>query len=374
MDLASRFDALLAPYAVRNAGKHERAYPEPEHPQKLAFQRDRDRIIHAKAFRRLKHKTQVLVSPKGDHFRDRLTHSLEGSQIARGLCRNLQLNEDLAEGGILAHDLGHPPFGHEGEHALHELLQPFGQSFDHNQHSMRIVTLLENSYPDFPGLNLTTESLNCLRKHETPWEWPEAPMPHGASLEAQVVNVSDEIAYHSHDIDDGVRSGLIKLDELEALKIGSMVMLVLRERYPHLTKGDPTYKAQFIRSLIHFLIVDITETTENNLKLHRIKTLDDVYHFNQPLVSYSEQAEEATNELRQYLFANFYTSPAIRAYTSAGQQAIRELFGLYINNTSLLPISIQNHIGHPDPKEIVIKDYIAGMTDHFVMDTLKKLQ
>lgn len=372
-DLAQRFDALLAPYAVHNAGEHRRAYNEAEHPQKLPFQRDRDRIIHCKAFRRLKHKTQVLVSPKGDHYRDRLTHSLEGAQIARGLCRNLRLNEDLAEAGILAHDLGHPPSGHEGEHALHELLEPLGFSFDHNQHSLRIVTVVENAYPDFPGLNLTEETINCLRKHETPWEFDGANMPHGASLEAQVVNHADEIAYYAHDIDDGLRVGLVQMADLEQLQIAPMVLEVLRERYPNLKRTDHAYYAQFIRSLIHALISDITTTTEANLATHNIKTLNDVYVLPTPVVNYSAEAEAATDELRQYLFSQFYTSPAVRQRTEAGKERIRALFTIYLNDPTQLPESVQARIDKPDPLPIVIKDYIAGMTDNFLKEMLERL-
>lgn len=372
-DLYKRFDSLLAPYAVHNSGEHKRACPEQEHPYKLPFQRDRDRVIHSKAFRRLKHKTQVLVSPKGDHYRDRLTHSLEGAQIARGLCRNLHLNEDLAEAGILAHDLGHPPAGHEGEHALHELLEPLGFSFDHNQHSLRIVTVLERSYPDFAGLNLTEETLNCLKKHETPWEFPEASVPHGASLEAQVVNHADEIAYYSHDIDDGIRGGLLKIEKLEALKIGAMVREVLRERYPNLAKQDSTYRSQFVRSLIHLLVQDITSTTEKNIATHNIRTLHDVYALAKPIVSYSPAAEQATDELRAYLYKEFYTSPAVRQHTQQGKERIAKLFTYYYENASRLPNSIAAKIDNPDPMPIVIKDYIAGMTDNFLKQEVERI-
>jgi len=369
-----RFDALLAPYAVHNAGEHGRAYPEAEHPDKLPFQRDRDRIIHSKAFRRLKHKTQVIVSPKSDHYRDRLTHSIEGSQIARSLCRALRLNEDLAEAGILAHDLGHPPFGHEGEYVLHALLEPYGFNFDHNKHSLRIVTVLEHNYPDFPGLNLTAETLNALRKHDTPWEKPGTPVPHGASMEAQIVNLADEISYYSHDIDDGLRAKLISFDQLADLHIGKRVRHLLSRRYPQLTPDHPTFQPQYVRSVVHLLITDIIEYARKELKRLDIKTLEDIYAHPLPLADYSPELKDETLELRRFLYKEFYSSPQVRQHTDEGKNLLAELFNRLMDNSHQLPQKIQDLIDQPDPKPIVIKDYVAGMTDNYARDMVLKLR
>lgn len=368
--LQQRFDTLLAPYAVQNGGEHERAYEEADLASKLPFQRDRDRIIHSKAFRRLKHKTQVWVAGKNDHVRDRLTHSIEGAQIARSLARDLRLNEDLAEAGILAHDLGHPPFGHEGEHALHQMMEPLGFSFDHNQHSLRIVTTLEDNYPDFAGLNLTKETLACLRKHETPWEKPDAPMPHEASLEAQIVNLADETAYHAHDIDDGLRSGLITLQDLGKLEMGKRVEAVLAARYPSLKPDDRAYQPQYVRSVIHILITDIASATHERLRQLEIQSLFDVYRYNKPIANYSDAIDDAMTELRQYLYANFYAHPAVRQYTQEGSNMIQELFTQLYDHPDWLPAKQQARINEQNHKAIVIKDYIAGMTDTFLKQTV----
>lgn len=372
--LIERYDSLLAPYAVHNNGEHERAYEEEESLNKMPFQRDRDRIIHSKAFRRLKHKTQVWVAGKNDHVRDRLTHSLEGAQIARGMARDLRLNEDLAEAGILAHDLGHPPFGHEGEHALNEMLQPLGFHFDHNQHSLRIVTVLENNYPDFPGLNLTRKTLACLRKHETPWEMENAPVPHESSLEAQIVNLADEISYYSHDIDDGLRSGLLTFEALRGLEIGKLVEALLSARYPHMTAEHPAYQAQYVRSVVHILITDITASTSKRLRDLGIASLQDVYKHDKPIAAYSAQLEQATDELRKYLYANFYLHDDVKKWTQAGVQLIQEVFTRLYDHPEWLPQHRQRLIDVKEPKAVVIKDYIAGMTDVFLQKTAQELR
>ncbi len=373
-DLLSRFDALLAPYAVHNAGDHHRAYKEDAHPDKLPFARDRDRIVHSKAFRRLKHKTQVIVSPKDDHIRDRLTHSLEGAQIARSLCRSLRLNEDLAEAAILAHDLGHPPFGHEGEYALHEMLEPLGFAFDHNAHGERIVTLLEKQYPDFPGLNLTRETLAAIRKHHVPWEDPKATLPHQASIEAQIVNLADEIAYYSHDIDDGLRAHLLRIEDLLELQIGRAVHKVIEKRYPNLTTHDRLYRPQFVRFVIHLLIADIVKTTERNVRDKQISSLADVYALDHPVASYSKQMDDMTQELRNYLYKTFYSSEPVRRFTQEGRELLQELFTQLYQRPEHLPQHIREQIDTLEPRAIVVKDYIAGMTDHFAKEMVYKLR
>lgn len=372
--VCEQHDALLADYAVHNCGEHLRKHEEVPSENKLDFQRDLDRIIHSKAFRRLKHKTQVVVSPKDDHIRDRLTHSIEGSQIARGICRVLNLNEDLAEAAILAHDLGHPPFGHEGEHALDEMLQPLGFHFDHNQQSVRIVTHLEQNYPNFNGLNLTEETLAALRKHEVPWEDSSAPLPHHSHLEAQVVNRADEIAYYSHDVDDGIRANLVNQQAFFQLAIGKKVQSIISERYPTLSESHPSFHPQIQRALVHVLISDLVATTRKNIEKHTIHTLEDIYRLNFAIVDFSDEMEEAAQELRGYLFEHFYLSPTVKKYTEEGKELLQELFTKFHGNPELLPQKQQDLIGNPDPKEIVIKDYIAGMTDTFAKRTVMKLR
>ena len=373
-DLVKHYDSLLESYAVKNSGDHQRVHPETEHPNKLPFQRDRDRILHCKAFRRLKHKTQVLVNPKDDHVRDRLTHSLEGSQIARSLCRSLQLNEDLAEAAILAHDLGHPPFGHEGEHALNEMLKPLGFSFDHNEHGYRIVTKLEHSYPDFEGLNLTKETLAAIQKHHVPWESKNAKTPHQASIEAQLVNLADEIAYYSHDVDDGLRASILNIDDLLQLELGQLAAELIRNRYGNLNVSDNIYRPQFVRSVIHLLATDLQLTTIRNIKVNNIRTLNNVYAIDKPIAAYSDQMDKATQELRSFLFKNFYQSPAVIEFTTEGKELLKELFTRLYDNPKHLPDHTQKLIDNPDPKAIVIKDYIAGMTDVYAKDTVMKLR
>lgn len=378
-DLTKRFDKLLVSYAVKNEGNHGRAYPESEHPDKLPFQRDRDRIIHSKAFRRLKHKTQVMVSPTNDHFRDRLTHSIEGSQIARSVCRALQLNEDLAEAAILAHDLGHPPFGHEGEYALDEMLKPLGFSFDHNEHSYRIVTKLERNYPGFPGLNLTKETLAALQKHHVPWEaelpgGKEAQLPHQSSLEAQIVNLADEIAYYSHDIDDGIRSKILGYKDFSQLEIGQLALELTRNRYPMLNESDHEFKPQITRSVVHLLITDIIEVAKQNIKEKKLKKIEQIYASPTPIIHYSNPMEEATQALRSYLYKNFYHSESVIKYTIEGKELLKELFTRLYENPVHLPQWIQDQIDAPEPKAIVVKDYIAGMTDNFAREMVFKLR
>lgn len=373
--LTERFDKLLAPYAVKNAGKHNREYPEKEMPTKLPFQRDRDRVIHCKAFRRLRQKTQVIVNPKDDHFRNRLSHTLEGVQIGRSICRALQLNEDLAEAAMLAHDLGHPPFGHEGEFALNEIITPFGFKFDHNKHGHRIVTKLERNYPDFPGLNLTEETLTALQKHETPWgNHGEKKLPHRFHLEAQVIDLADEIAYYSHDIDDALRAGFLTFDDFFQIKIGAKVLELIKGRYPGLDKRNLAYQPQIIRSVIHILVNDIIDHTKKRLEAFNINSLDKVYALNIPIVTHSDEISVLKKELRETLFAKFYHSDTVLKHTEEGKDLLKELFTRLHDSPKLLPEKTRSLIDNPDPLAIVVKDYIAGMTDNFAKDLVLKLQ
>lgn len=377
--LANKIDSSLSNYAVKNAanwqpeGISPRQFAEPEHVSKLPFQRDRDRIIHSNAFRRLKHKTQVLISFFGDHYRDRLTHSLEASQIARSISRQLSLNEELTETIALAHDLGHPPFGHGGEDTLNELMSRFGEKFNHNLQSKRVVELLENRYPDFPGLNLTWEVRQGLMKHQSRWEAPESGEPACLSLEAQIVDLSDAIAYIAADVDDGLRAGIIKVEDLRHLKLYQRVVRKIEEEYPLLDASSDIGRYQVSRSIINELVGDIINQTEANLAAGGIKTLEDVYVSAVPLVGFSDEIQAQVDEIKSFLFDNFYANPKVMDQIRQGQFVIQELFEKFYSAPELMPIHVQRKIYSLEVKHVVVKDYIAGMTDNFARQTWQNL-
>jgi dGTPase len=353
--LMSLEDKFLAPYAVKSKDSKGREYPEKEDSSRTPFQKDRDRIIHSRAFRRLKMKTQVFVAHHGDHFRTRLTHTLEAAQVSRDIARSLGLNEDLAEAITLAHDLGHTPFGHAGEHALDEMLQPFGLSFEHNRQSRRIVEELEHVYPGFLGLNLTYEVRQGLMKHQSPWDQAEAEF-HGASLEAQVVNLADEIAYNNHDVDDGWRAGLLHEDDLNELAIWREVEKIVKEKYGEISDRAVKHD-RMISSMMGFMIKDLIETSAANL--------ENADKAENELISFSPEMTTWTKELKQFLSEKFYFHPSVLKLSEKGQQIIRDLFTRYHENPTLLPEDEQAAIKAGENPEIVIKDYIAGMTDEF---------
>ncbi len=335
----------LRPYAVLSRDTRGRKYPEAEDGQRLPFQRDRDRIIHCKAFRRLKEKTQVFVAHYGDHYRTRLAHSLEVAQVSRDLARMLGLNEDLAEAVALAHDLGHTPFGHAGEHALDECLRPYGLSFEHNEQSRRIVEELEEVYPDWPGLNLSREVIEGLMKHHTSWDNPRGGEAVRPSLEAQIVNFGDEIAYQNHDVDDGLRSGLFSERDLES------VALWRRAREVAGPVADEKIRwARTVSKMIGLMIVDIAEETSRRLKAAEVQTLEDVYSFDGKLVGFSEEMAENNKELKDFLTARLYFNPEVVSHSERGQAIIKTLFERYTSEGGA-------------PGEV--RDFIAGMTDPF---------
>ncbi|HEX9664822.1 MAG TPA: deoxyguanosinetriphosphate triphosphohydrolase, partial [Patescibacteria group bacterium] len=363
LEIISLLDSPLAPYAVQNSQSQGREFSEPA-DRRLPFQRDKDRIIHSKAFRRLKLKTQVFVSGRGDHFRDRLTHSLEVSQISRGLARSLGLNEDLTEAVALAHDLGHTPFGHAGEEALNEMMAQFGRQFKHNQQSKRIVEKLEKKYPDFEGLNLTWEVRNGLMKHDTPWEKGTS-LPHTFHLEAQIANVADEIAYIGHDIDDGIRAGIIKIADFKKTNFGQEIRSKVKQRYPNPDLSPKILIQQIQRLTVNSLVDDILKTAGLNLEKFKIQSLSDVLNLSQPLIAFSPGQTEKNKEIHNFLHKNFYQHPQVIEAQTKGQEIIKKLFNYYLNQPEQLPAGYQKHINNPEPVEIIIKDYVAGMTDNF---------
>ncbi len=353
----------LAPFGFRSKDSRGRAYNDKESNYRTVFQRDRDRIIHTTAFRRLKHKTQVFVTTEGDYYRTRLTHTLEVAQIGRTLARALGVNEDLVEAICLAHDLGHPPFGHAGEHMLNHLMDDHG-GFDHNRQSYRIVTELEKRYPDFPGLNLTWEVREGIVKHETEYDISDAegfePEKRG-HLEAQIANVADELAYSAHDLDDGLRADLIHPDQLAELQLWQDVLASVGLSAGPLSDLE---RHQVIRRLIGIEISDVLDYTSIQIEKERIETVEDVQLLDYSLVSFSNELEEHNRELKSVLFENMYRHHRVYRMQVKAERILKDLFRTYISETGILPKEVQdrfNLIGETR----AICDYIAGMTDRF---------
>ncbi len=365
-------DARLAPYAERAARSRGRVHAEAEHPYRTAFQRDRDRIVHSRAFRRLEYKTQVFVHHEGDHYRNRLTHTLEGSQITRTIARALRANEDLAEAVVLAHDLGHTPFGHAGEHVLDALLAGEG-GFDHNRQTLRIVDLFEDRYPDFRGLNLTSETREGILKHGANWEHP-VPLPPRAphpSLEAQIADASDEIAYLNHDLDDGLRSGLLTPAQLDGLALWRDTRGRVARRMP----GAPesVAQAQTVRALIDGLVTDWIEATAARLARARAASTADVRAAPSRLGGLSEAIERARVELKDFLYRNLYHHPDVLRTTKEAERVIGDLFRAYRDDPGRLPEHVRARFAE-DGEARAIADYVAGMTDRFARSEHARLR
>ena len=367
----------LAPgVAAQPSHSRGRLHPEPASgprgPRDI-FQRDRDRIIHSVAFRRLRHKTQVFIAPDGDHFRVRLTHSLEVAQIGRTIARALGLNEDLTEALCLAHDLGHPPFGHGGEHALNSALADAG-GFDHNAHTIRIVTLLEMPYPGFDGLNLSWEALEGLAKHNGPvreltWAMAEAnaefdlELGSWPSLEAQVAAISDDIAYDNHDVDDGLRAGLLQLDELLQLSLVRRLWDAIAERHPGITLEKQ--QRALVRDMIGVMVEDVLVETARRVGEAAIETLDDVRAAGSQLAGFSSGLAEEERELKRFLYDRLYGSNELELVRNEAERVVTNLAAAYRADPSQLPAPWQYGSGTDQLR--TIGDFIAGMTDRFAI-------
>jgi dGTPase len=346
----------LAPYAIRSSQSQGRKHKEAEDPYRTPFQRDRDRIMHSKAFRRLGGKTQVFVSQQGDHFRSRLTHSIEVSQVARGIARALGLNEDLCESIALAHDLGHTPFGHAGEEAMSDMMIRFDDVFEHNEQSRRIVEKLENKSADYPGLNLTFETIEGMMKHRSTHDDGKTPVVH--SLEAQVVDLADAIAYHHHDLDDGLRAGILHYESLqESLELWQLAT----DELSLSGLGEDLYRHITINRVISILINDVIEYSSQQIQERQLMT---PLQKAQTVIQYSPKTQERADNLADFLGIHFYLNERITSQAVKGQKIIKHLFQLYSEKDELLPQSIRAHF-HKEKRHIVIKDYIAGMTDPF---------
>jgi len=363
--------------AARPDSSRGRRHPEtstgPRGPRDI-FQRDRDRIIHSVAFRRLRHKTQVFVAPDGDHFRVRLTHSLEVAQIGRTIARALGLNEDLTEALCLAHDLGHPPFGHGGEHALNAAMSTAG-GFDHNAHTIRIVTRLETPYAGFDGLNLSWEALDGLAKHNGPvgslaWALAEAnsewdlELDSWPGLEAQVAAISDDIAYDNHDIDDGLRAGLLALDELLELPLVKRLWTAISERHPG--AAEERRQRALVRDLIGTMVGDVLAETDRRVRVAGVETIEDVRAAGGPLASFSPALAEDERDLKAFLYDRLYGSPELDAVRVEAERVVTNLAAAYQNDPSLLPLEWQRR-GDGLGELRTIGDFIAGMTDRFAI-------
>lgn len=373
----------LAPYAASNASSRGRKYAEDGPNYRSEYQRDRDRIVHSSAFRRLEYKTQVFVNHEGDMFRTRLTHSIEVAQIARSIARILIINEDLSETIALAHDLGHTPFGHAGQDALNDCMKDFG-GFEHNLQSLRTVDELEERYADFPGLNLTFESREGILKHcslqnarllgDVGERFINKQQP---NLEAQAVNLADEIAYNNHDVDDGIRAGLISIEQLCEVQLFNDQFTVVKKKYPNLSGKRLTH--EIIRRMINLLVVDLIETSKAKLKQAKPSSINEVRQQSDALVGFSEQIGQQSLELKQFLRKNLYQHFRVHRMTIKADHIIRDLFSGFFGDLRLLPPEYQQNARQLEGasgetgKARVVADYIAGMTDRFAISEHKRI-
>lgn len=364
----------LAKYAVSTRASRGRRIREPAPVGRTEFQRDRDRIIHSTAFRRLEYKTQVFVNHEGDLFRTRLTHSLEVAQIARSVARNLKLNEDLVEAISLAHDLGHTPFGHAGQDALNHCMKPYG-GFEHNLQSLRVVDVLERRYAAFDGLNLCFETREGILKHcsaknarllgDVGERFIRRRRP---SLEAQLANLADELAYNNHDVDDGLRSGLISIEQLSAVPIFARHKKQVLAAFPKVDARRLVHET--VRRMISTLVVDLTRQTTRNLREHMPQSVDDVQAA-PPLVAFSPSLERQQQELKKFLYANLYRHYQVCRMTAKARQVVSDLFDAFLDDPRLLPPQFQSASVAQRPR--MVADYIAGMTDRYAMREHRRL-
>ena len=372
----------LKPYATKSINSKGRIYKEPENSIRSPYQRDRDRIIHSSSFRRLKHKTQVFVNTEGDHYRTRLTHSMEVSQIARTLSRSLGLNEDLSETLSLSHDLGHTPFGHAGEEALNQCMGKYG-GFDHNIQTLRIVTSIENKYYKFCGLNLTIETLDGLIKHNGPVKnlvqyktilkkdlfSNKIVFNAFPSLEAQVAAISDDIAYNNHDLEDGLRAGLFTIKKISSI---THVSKLINKHVKNIKNfRREIIISQIVRDLINLMVVDVINTTNKNLKKSSPQSINDIYKQDRLIVDFSDKMKMIDKQIKAFLKRNMYNHKKIVVNTNRGKRIINDLFK-YLSKNSRKHIS--KDLFKNEQKERVIADFIAGMTDRYAINLYKKIK
>jgi len=378
------YESTLAAYACRTACSRGRVYAESESEHRNPYQRDRDRIIHSTAFRRLEYKTQVFVNHEGDHYRTRLTHSIEVAQIARSICRSMRLHEDLAEAVALAHDLGHTPFGHSGQDALNEAMQDYG-GFEHNRQSLRIVEKLEHKYAAFSGLNLSYETREGIVKHHSAYDTPSnRDLAHfnlheQPALESQIGNLADEIAYNNHDVDDGYRAGMLTVDDLLKLELFGHYYARVDKEFPHVSERLKVNET--VRHMINFLIVDVVEETARRIRDLNINSFADVRAAKTPLVAFSPAARRKNGELKKFLYKNMYRHYRVARMASKAERVIREIFETYMQNPAMLPhhqqceMATARSSGSLGKERLarIIADYIAGMTDRYALEEYERL-
>ena len=381
-----------ARFATDPAKTRGRFAEEPESPTRTPFQRDRDRIIHSTAFRRLKHKTQVFVAHEGDHYRTRLTHTIEVAQIARALARALRLDEDLAEAIALVHDFGHTPFGHTGEDALNLRMEPYG-GFDHNAQSLRVVTKLERRYAEFDGLNLSWETLEGLVKHNGPLTWQDGtprdePVPpaitayselHDLELhrfagpEAQAAAIADDIAYNTHDIDDGLRSGLLHLEMLEDVPLTADILRAVRMKYPKLDAVRIAH--ELMRRQITLMVEDVIDTATANLQSLEPHSVEDIHDADRTMVCFSNEVADGERTLKRFLYASLYRHPAVMEVRAKADQILYDLFDLYMDDPRAMPEGWREGLDRAEDavKARHVGDFLAGMTDTYAVKEHRRL-
>ncbi|MEO6787577.1 MAG: deoxyguanosinetriphosphate triphosphohydrolase [Chthoniobacteraceae bacterium] len=370
-ELEAQERVVLASYAQKSGDSEGRIHPEPKHPHRTDYQRDRARVIHSRAFRRLEYKTQVFLNGTGDHLRTRLTHTFEVANITRTVARALGLNEDLAEAIALAHDLGHPPFGHTGEETLDKLMRRHG-GFDHNEQSLRIVDVIELRYPKFAGLNLSHEVREGLQKHA---RFYESPKPGGKrtaqpSIEAQVANLADEITYYSHDLDDGLDFHLLEPKQLAALEAWRGTEEQVRRDFPQLRGAE--FRAYVIRCLIDRQVADVIRTSSARIEAAGVRSADDVRAQREPLIAYSASLRRANVQLRKFLYKNLYYHPRVASANKAACNMLGDVFAAYLKKPELLGEATTRRVGEVGLHRTVC-DYVSGMTDRYLLDEHARL-
>lgn len=363
--------AILAPWAAHSTDSLGRVHAQQEHPLRTCYQRDRDRIVHAAAFRRMEYKTQVFIPHEQDHFRTRLTHTIEVAQISRTLARNLSLNEDLTEAVALVHDLGHTPFGHAGEEVLDRLLSGHG-GFNHNRQSLRVVDILEQRYPEHPGLNLSYEVREGIAKHETTVQmsFPEFDRFRNPTLEATLVDIADEIAYNAHDIDDGVASGLITFNQVVESGFAKDLLNALPDRLKGLNEDYHRYAV--VRGLINRCATDVIGETARRVENTGVQSLMDIRQAETKLAAFSADLVPAVDELKSFLRDELYRHPKLRGLSQRASEIIEGIFERLSTDPSMMPQRFQDMLSD-QPREIVIADYIAGMTDRYAERVARRL-
>jgi dGTPase len=370
------YNSILKPYASNKANFLGRLYPETTSAYRSEYQRDRDRVIHCSSFRRLKHKTQVFVYHEGDHFRTRLTHSLEVSQISRSIARYMGLNEDLCEALSLAHDLGHTPFGHAGEDVLSECMSSYG-GFDHNIQSLRILLLLENIYEKFPGLNLSTNTVDGLLKHNGPIidenkvlsllpdiKNYKINFQTFGSLEAQISSLSDDIAYNNHDIDDGLRANFFTIDDLKEIPILKDIIL---ETYD---KNSTKNNYKLVRRLIDYMVTDLINNSIEQINLNNISSIEKVHKASKEIIIFSEKTNNLIKNIKSFLFNNMYKHAHIQKWSEESKIILNTIFIYYMKNYN----KIEKNFNNSNSKERNISDYISGMTDKYAIDLYRSIK